>query len=113
MDQCQMALSFNFAEENFEYFFNINIHLSDQTGTLIDARLTDKTAERIFNLSTEEYRQLKENELEKLKWSYLMNHYEVKLLIKKPNMLRRNLVIIIVDMRAIDIEELSKYITAF
>lgn len=113
MDQCQIVSSFNCTEENLEYFFNISIHFSDQTGTLIEARLTDKTAERILNLSTEQYRQLKENELEKLKWSYLMNHYEVKLLIKKPNMLRRSLAIIIVDMRAIDIEELSKYISAF
>ncbi|KAM7356291.1 protein hold'em-like [Cochliomyia hominivorax] len=67
MEQCQMALSLNNLEENFEYFFNINLHLSDQTGTLLEARLTDKTAERILNLNTAQYLGLNEEELEQLK----------------------------------------------
>ncbi|XP_065360582.1 protein hold'em [Calliphora vicina] len=113
MEQCQMGLSFNFSEQSFEYFFNINLHLSDQTGTLMEARLTDKTAERVLKLNTEQYRLLNDKDLENLKWSFLMQHYEVKLLIKKPNMLRRKLIVIVVDMRAIDIDELSKYISAF
>lgn len=113
MEQCQMALSMNSNEVNFEYFFNINLHLSDQTGTLLEARLTDKTAERILKVNIEQYRLLNDEELEKLKWSFLMNHFEVKLVLKKPNMLRRKLVAVIVEMRLIDIDELSKYISAF
>ncbi|KAI8117258.1 hypothetical protein FF38_06901 [Lucilia cuprina] len=113
MEQCQMAFSINCSEENYEYFFNINLHLSDQTGTLVEARLSDKIAETVLNLNATQYRSLNEKELDQLKWSFLMNHYEVKLLIKKPNMLRRKLVVIVIAMRPIDIEELSKYISAF
>lgn len=113
MEKCQMSLSLNCAEGSFEYIFNISFHLSDQTGTLQESRLTSKKAEHILNLSIDQYRLLSEKDLDKLKWSFLMNHFEVKLLIKKPSTLRSKLTIIIIDMRAIDIDELSKYISAF
>lgn len=113
MEQCQLAFSFNYTGDNFEYFFNINLHLSDQTGTLVEARLTDTIASRIMGLTCAEYLQLSEQELDKLKWKFLMNHFEVKLLVKKANMLRRKLVVIVVDMRPIDLDELSKNISVF
>lgn len=113
VEQCQMAFSINYSGECFEYFFNLNVQLSDQTGTLLEARLTEQTAERIFKLKPAQYLQLNNKELEQLKWSYLMDYHEVKLFIKKPNILRKKLIVLIVDMRPIDIQELSKYISAF
>ena len=108
-----MAFSLNYSGECFEYFFNIKVHLSDQTGTLIEARLAHQTAECLLKIKPAQYLQLNDKELEKLKWSFLLDYYEVKLFIKKPNMLRKKLLVIIVDMRPIDIQELSKYISAF
>lgn len=91
----------------------MNVHFSDQTGTLVEARLTDAIAERILGVTCVEYLERNEKELEKLKWSFLLNHFKVKLLIKKPTMLRRKLVIIIIDMKSVDLEELSKNIQVY
>lgn len=112
-EQCQLSFSFNDTGDKYEHFFNMNVHFSDQTGTLVEARLTDAIAERILGVTCVEYLERNEKELEKLKWSFLLNHFKVKLLIKKPTMLRRKLVIIIIDMKSVDLEELSKNIQVY
>lgn len=102
-----------YSGDKFEYFFNINVQFSDHTGTLAEARLTDSIACRILGISSEQYLQLNEMELKMLKWKFLLNHYEVKILLKKPNMIRRRLVALVIDMKPIELDELAKNIAVF
>ncbi|XP_073835907.1 meiosis specific with OB domains hold'em [Musca autumnalis] len=112
-EQCQLSFSFGYSGEKYDYFFNINVQLSDHTGTLVEGRLTDAIAMRILSFNCEQYLKLNQEELQKLKWRFLLQHVEAKLLIKKSNMLRRKMLAVIVDMKPIELEQLSENIAVF
>uniref|UniRef100_A0A1A9WH53 MEIOB-like N-terminal domain-containing protein n=1 Tax=Glossina brevipalpis TaxID=37001 RepID=A0A1A9WH53_9MUSC len=112
-EKCLLTFSLDDCGEKYETFFNINLHLSDHSGTLLEARLTDTIASRLLGFNPSEVQQLKDQQMDKLKWSFLMDYFEVKLFIRKPGIFRRNLVILVLDMRAIELDELSKIITVF
>jgi len=94
-------------------YFNINIHLSDQTGTLVEARLAGHPAERILGLRAEDFERLAEREKSELKWRFLLKYFEVRLMIKKPVGVRNHLVIVVVDMQAIPLEKLVANMVVF
>lgn len=112
-DQCQMSFSFNFTGEKFDYYFNINIQLSDHTGTLIETRLNSTVAERILAINVNDFRNLNDKQKEELKWRFLMEQFKVKLVVKKKTAVRKNLSILVVDMHKITLEEVSKQIVAY
>uniref|UniRef100_A0A1A9VG56 MEIOB-like N-terminal domain-containing protein n=1 Tax=Glossina austeni TaxID=7395 RepID=A0A1A9VG56_GLOAU len=112
-EKCLLEFSFGHSGDNYETFFNINVRLSDHTGTLIEAALTDSIASRLLGLNTTEFLKLKDEQLDKLKWSFLMDYFEVKVVIRKPSISRKKLMILVLDMRAIELDELSKIITVF
>lgn len=112
-EKCLLEFSFGYSGDNYETFFNINLHLSDHTGTLIEAALTDTIASRLLGFNTSEFLELKDEQLNKLKWSFLMDYFEVKIVIRKPSISRKKLMIFVLDMRAIELDELSKIITVF
>ncbi|XP_075160546.1 meiosis specific with OB domains hold'em [Haematobia irritans] len=112
-EQCQLSFSFDYTDEKYEYFFNLNVHCTDHTGTLIETRLSDAIAVRILGITCEEYLNMNDSEIEQLKGRFLLNHFEVKLLVKKTNTLRRKVVVLIIDMRPVDLDELAKKIAVF
>ncbi|XP_061390069.1 protein hold'em-like [Musca vetustissima] len=112
-DQCQLAFSFGYSGDKYDYFFNINLQLTDHTGTLVEARLTDTTAMQILSFNCDQYLKLNQQELEQLKWRFLLNHVEAKLLIKKSNMLRRKMLALIIDLKPIELEQLTENIAVF
>ncbi|XP_037939155.1 protein hold'em [Teleopsis dalmanni] len=112
-DQCQLPFSLNYNSEKYEYFFNIPMHLSDHTGTLLEARLSGQIAENILGVDTLQFKNMDDKQKEILKWRFLMSHVEAKLLVKKPTALRKNLAIVIVDLKKISLETVSEKIVVF
>ncbi|XP_017034775.1 protein hold'em [Drosophila kikkawai] len=94
-------------------YFNINIHFSDQTGSLLEAHLAGNPAERILGLEADNFDQLTEREKSNLKWRFLLKYFEARLLVKKPAGMRRNLVVVVVDMQAIPLAKLVENMTVF
>ncbi|EDX02325.2 protein hold'em [Drosophila yakuba] len=112
-DACQMDFSLANDEPRYISYFNINIHLSDQTGTLVEARLAGQPAERILGLRAEDFDRLAEREKSELKWRFLLKYFELRLMIKKPVDVRNNLVVVVVDMQAIPLEKLVAKMAVF
>ncbi|KAI9580360.1 protein hold'em [Glossina fuscipes] len=112
-EKCLLGFSFDYSGDNYETFFNINLRLSDHTGTLIEAALSDTIASQLLGLNTSEFLQLKDDQLDKLKWSFLMDYFEVKVVIRKPSIFRKKLMILVLGMRTIELDELSKIITVY
>ncbi|XP_054735170.1 protein hold'em [Anastrepha obliqua] len=111
--RCQLAFSLNHDGEKFEYFFNINVQFSDHTGTLLEARLSGAIAERVLLLTAQEYQTLGDQQKEEYKWKYLMNHFEVKLIVRKASAVRRQMSVLVVDMKAVEIPELAAKMCVF
>lgn len=113
-DSCLMEFSLNYSGSRVENFFNINIQLSDQTGTLIETRLSGVVADQLLGLNANAFQQLPERKKTELKWRFLLKYFEVKLLVKKPAAaMRKNLSIIVVDMELMQLEQLIQKIAVF
>ncbi|EDW53670.1 protein hold'em [Drosophila sechellia] len=112
-DACQEYFLLGNDEQRSISYFNINIHLSDQTGTLVEARLAGHPAERILGLRAEDFERLAEREKSELKWRFLLKYFEVRLMIKKPVGLRNHLVVVVVDIQAIPLENLVANMAVF
>ncbi|XP_018800985.1 PREDICTED: protein hold'em [Bactrocera latifrons] len=111
--KCQLEFSLNHDGAQYESFFNINVKFSDHTGTLVEARLSGAIAERVLALTPNEYQTLSEHEKAQCKWKFLMDYFEVKLLVRKVSAVRRQMSVIVVDMRIIQIPELAEKICVY
>ncbi|KAH8241762.1 hypothetical protein KR038_003204 [Drosophila bunnanda] len=112
-EACQMEFLLGNDGPRTNRYFNINIHFSDQTGSLLEARLAGNPAERILGLEAEHFDRLTEREKSDLKWRFLLKYFEARLLVKKPAGMRRNLVIVVVDMQAIPLAKLVEKMSVF
>ncbi|KAM8721023.1 hypothetical protein ACLKA7_006971 [Drosophila subpalustris] len=112
-EHCVLQFSMDFSGARFEYFFNINIQLSDQTGTLMESRLSGGVADHLLGLNADAFQRLLERRKTELKWRFLLKYFEVKLLVKKPTAMRKNLTVIVVDMELIQLEQLIQKMTTF
>ncbi|KAH8287775.1 hypothetical protein KR054_012674 [Drosophila jambulina] len=112
-EACQMEFLLGHDGPRTSRYFNINIHFSDQTGSLLEARLAGNPAERILGLEAEHFDRLTEREKSDLKWRFLLKYFEARLLVKKPAGMRRNLVIVVVDMQAIPLAKLVEHMAVF
>ena len=89
------------------------MHFSDHTGTLTEARLSGNVAERILQLSIEQYQMLTDRQKSEIKWRFLLQHYRLKLLLKKPTAVRRSLTIVIIDLQPLSVAEIADNILVF
>lgn len=89
------------------------MHFSDQSGTLMEGRLAGVTAERILGLSATAFVQLPDREKGLLKWKFLLRHFEAKLLVLKPMRMRKNMVVVVVDMREVPVDQVSQLTCSF
>ncbi|XP_068155610.1 protein hold'em [Drosophila tropicalis] len=112
-ESCQLEFSLCYSGVRYAHFFNINLHLSDHTGTLIEARLAGVVAEHVLGLNAETFQVLLDREKSKLKWQYLLKYFEVKLLIRKQAAMRRNLSAIIIDMKSVQLNQIIDKFNAF
>ncbi|XP_064556296.1 protein hold'em [Drosophila montana] len=112
-ESCLLEFSLGHSGARIEHFFNINIHLSDQTGTLLETRLSGGVAEHLLGLKADAFLQLSERKKTELKWRFLLKYFEVKLLVRKPAAMRKNLAVIVVDMELISLARLIEKITVF
>ncbi|XP_050336423.1 protein hold'em [Bactrocera neohumeralis] len=111
--KCQLEFSLNHEGALYESFFNINVQFSDHTGTLVEARFSGAIAERVLALTPNEYQTLSDHEKAQCKWKFLLDYFEVKLLVRKESAVRRQMSVIVMDMRAIQIPELAEKICVF
>ncbi|XP_017085309.1 protein hold'em [Drosophila eugracilis] len=112
-ETCQMDFLLNNDRPKYTSYFNINIQFSDQTGTLVETRLAGNPAERILGLRADDFEQLAERDKSELKWRFLLKYFEVRLLVKKPTGMRKNIMVVVVDMKSIRLEKLVEKITVF
>ncbi|EDW66183.2 protein hold'em [Drosophila virilis] len=112
-ESCLLEFSLGHSGAHFEHFFNINIHLSDQTGTLLETRLSGGVAEHLLGLKADAFPQLPEPKKTELKWRFLLKYFEVKLLVRKPAAMRKNLAVSVVDMELISLAKLIEKISVF
>ncbi|XP_062139998.1 protein hold'em [Drosophila sulfurigaster albostrigata] len=112
-EHCQLEFSLEYSGARAEKFFNINIHLSDHTGTLVETRLSGGVANQLLGLNADAFELLSDRKKTELKWRFLLKHFEVKLLIKKPTPVRKNLTIIVVDMELTELEQIIQKLAAF
>ncbi|XP_017091495.2 protein hold'em [Drosophila bipectinata] len=87
------------------YHFNITVHFSDQSGTLVEGRLAGLAAERVLGVSAADFVKMSEREKGLLKWKFLLRHFEVKLLVLKPIRMRNNMIAVVVDMHEVPLED--------
>ncbi|XP_011190881.2 protein hold'em [Zeugodacus cucurbitae] len=111
--KCQLEFSLQHDGVQYECFFNINVQFSDHTGTLLETRLLGAVAERVLALTPQAYEALSEQQKAACKWKFLMDYFEVKLLVRKASAVRRQMSVIVVDMRAVNIAELAEKICVF
>lgn len=112
-EACQMEFVLGRDGPRASSYFNINIQFSDHTGSLLEARLAGNPAERILGLQPEHFDRLAEREKSDLKWQFLLKYFEVRLLVKKPAGMRKNLVVVVVDMQAIPLAKLTEKMAVF
>ncbi|KAH8419711.1 hypothetical protein KR009_001383 [Drosophila setifemur] len=112
-DVCQMEISMQFDGPRCHSYFNINIHFSDQTGTLIETRLAGQPAERILGIQSADFEQLEESKKSELKWRFLLKYVEARLLVKKAAGMRKNLIVVVVDMQPVPLDKLVEKIAVF
>ncbi|XP_055855185.1 protein hold'em [Episyrphus balteatus] len=112
-EQCQMSFSFNYSGDKFTRFIDINIHFSDHTGTLVESRITGAIADQIFKTTTDEFVRSNDKQKETLKWKFLLERFEVKLLVKKPTPVRQNLYVQVIDMQKLSLKEFSERIAVY
>ena len=79
----------------------------------MEARLTGSAAERIFALKVEKYCSLNAQQLNEMKWLFLLQHYQLKLLIKKSTAVRRSLIALVVDLKQLSLEEIAQGMLVF
>ncbi|EDV91960.1 GH24650 [Drosophila grimshawi] len=112
-EHCLLEFSLHHSGARFEHFFNINIQLSDQTGTLLEARLSGAVAERLLAIKADAFQLLPERRKTDLKWRFLLKYFEIKLLVRKPAAMRKSLAVIVVDMELIELGRLIEKTVAF
>ncbi|ALC48614.1 hdm [Drosophila busckii] len=110
---CLLEFSLNCSGARYDYFFNINIQFSDQTGSLVETRLSGGIAEQLLGVSANAFQQLSEQRKSQLKWRFLLKYFETKLFIRKPNALRKQLTLSVVDMQLVQLDQLIDKIAAF
>lgn len=108
-----LEFSLNHDGTQYDDFFNINVQFSDHTGTLLEARLSGAVAERVLALTPQEYQTLSDHEKAECKWKFLMDYFEVKLLVRKASAVRRQMSVIVVDMKAVGIPQLAEKVCVF
>ncbi|XP_022219817.2 protein hold'em [Drosophila obscura] len=112
-EACQLEFSLESNGPRHSSFININIQLSDQTGTLVESRLSGHVAERLMGIKADDFQRLSERARTELKWRFLLKYFEVKLLIKKPETMSKNLVVLVVDMQTVPLNKLVEKISVF
>ncbi|KAI8035283.1 protein hold'em [Drosophila gunungcola] len=112
-EACRMEFLLANDGPRYTSYFNINIQLSDQTGTLVETRLAGNPAERILGLRAEDFERLAERDKSKLKWRFLLKYFEARLLVRKPAGMHKNLVVVVVDMKAIPLDKLVENVAVF
>lgn len=112
-EMCQQEVQQSGSPPPWINHFNINVHFSDQSGTLVEGRLSGVTAERVLGLSASAFVQLPDREKGLLKWRFLLRHFEAKLLVLKPMRMRKNMVVVVVDMFELPVDQLSQLTCCF
>ncbi|KAH8396182.1 hypothetical protein KR222_004658 [Zaprionus bogoriensis] len=112
-ERCQLEFSLDYSGARTEHFFSINIQLSDQTGTLLEARLSGAVAAQLLGVTASAFQQLSERRRTELKWRFLLKYFEVKLLVRKPAAMRKQLAVHVVDMELMQLEQLMRKIVVF
>ncbi|BFG01108.1 protein hold'em [Drosophila madeirensis] len=112
-EECQLLFSLESNGPRHSSFININIQLSDQTGTLVESRLSGHVAERVMGIKASDFQRLSEGAKIELKWRFLLKYFEVKLLIKKQSATRKNIVVLVVDMQAIPLNKMIDTFSVF
>nr|XP_001813294.2 PREDICTED: meiosis-specific with OB domain-containing protein isoform X2 [Tribolium castaneum] len=79
---------------NVEVSFNINVHLSDHTGTLKNCRLTGTSAEQVLNCSVQRFVKMTDSQKCELKWKFLLERCAVRILAVMSSRLNPRIVII-------------------
>lgn len=64
-------------------------------------------------MTADAFQLLSERRKTELKWRFLLKYFEVKLLIRKPAAMRKDLAVIVVDMELIQLDRLIEKITVF
>lgn len=109
-----MDISFNSSGLNsFEFYFDINIHLTDHTGTLTECRLMNNFAEATLSCTTQQFQFMKASKRTELKWKFLMERVCTKVIVKKKSVTRMNLFIMILDMKPIGLDEVAENVLVY
>lgn len=97
-DTCVEAHYSNSSSSLISTTYDINVNLSDHTGTLINCHLTRQFADELLQISPLEFQQLTIHERTQLKWKFLLNRFAVKLLVKRKSIVKFSNYITIVEM---------------
>lgn len=83
-------------------FFNINMNITDHTGTLVNCKLYNKFAEGVVGVNVHEFIQLTDEDKGLLKWSILLERCTVKLVIRKKSVCRSKTLVSVVECSPIN-----------
>ncbi|CAF1238435.1 unnamed protein product [Adineta ricciae] len=82
--ECRMKLLEQMNDENLstKESFSLNVHLTDQTGTITNVKLGDDVARKILKCSVDEFILMNDEQKTKLKWTYLLEKLRFGIQIK-------------------------------
>ncbi|CAF0770240.1 unnamed protein product [Adineta steineri] len=82
--ECRMKLLEQTSDDNLttKDGFNLNVHLTDHTGTITNVKLGDDIARKMLKCSIDEFILMSDEEKTKLKWTYLLEKIRFGIQIK-------------------------------
>ncbi|XP_065172550.1 meiosis-specific with OB domain-containing protein-like [Atheta coriaria] len=88
LEECQNAICLSNTSNqvmDLDKIFDLRIEVSDRTGTLTQCRLSGQNAKTVFNCSPCEFSAMSDEEKLRIKWKYLMEFCELRLVILLKN----------------------------
>ena len=85
--------------------FNMAVSLIDHTGTLNNCRLISDEAEHVLQMSLEGFQHLNDRQIQRLRWTYLLERFAIKMLVKTKAANRSKVFIQILDIADVNCSE--------
>lgn len=98
--------------ENFEYYYDIHIGLSDHSGS-INCKILREYAEKLIGCSAKEFLKLAETKRTDIKLNLLMERCRVKVVLTRKSVLRSSMTIVVLECIVADFDEVTKKITVY
>lgn len=111
-EDCQIANFDQTLSDQFDYYYDIHISLSDHSGT-INCRILKEYAEKLIGCPAKDFMNLDEKRKTEIKLKLIMERCRVKVVLRRKSVLRSTMTIIVLECVVADIDEVTNKITVY